>query len=199
MCRLRTHPQTDVDPQRFLPPSNCHWRAGGGIVSPPRGDTLFSTEVEAHRLCGWCRGEWCDISQPPTPTRPAGSAQCSACDLSPSHRQHPYPLPGPLHTRIHHCTMDTLPNRQSKGHSVLHTGKVQLNNCCLQYLVCQCCSTFWTQQATFYPCDAILAWILAIAWCPAACVYHNSEFNWIRWTNRVGFGHGNFLQPILLL
>jgi len=26
MCGLRTRPRTDVDPPRFLPPSNCHRR-----------------------------------------------------------------------------------------------------------------------------------------------------------------------------
>ena len=31
MCRLRTRPRTDVDPPRFLPPSNYHRR--GGISS----------------------------------------------------------------------------------------------------------------------------------------------------------------------
>jgi len=40
MCVLRTRPRTDVDPPRYLPPSNCHWR--GHIVSPPPGDTLIS-------------------------------------------------------------------------------------------------------------------------------------------------------------
>ena len=40
MRGLRTRPRTDVDPPRFLPPSNCHRR--GGISSHrPRGDTLF--------------------------------------------------------------------------------------------------------------------------------------------------------------
>ena len=28
MCGLRTRPRTDVDPPRFLPPSNCHRRGG---------------------------------------------------------------------------------------------------------------------------------------------------------------------------
>jgi len=28
MCGLRTGPRTDVDPPRFLPPSNCHRRRG---------------------------------------------------------------------------------------------------------------------------------------------------------------------------
>ena len=31
MCGLRTHPRTNVDRPRFLPPSNCQWR--GHIVS----------------------------------------------------------------------------------------------------------------------------------------------------------------------
>ena len=35
MCGLRTRPPTDVDPPRFLPPSNCHRR--GHIVSPSPG------------------------------------------------------------------------------------------------------------------------------------------------------------------
>ena len=39
MCGLRTRPRTDVDPPRFLPPSNCE-----GISScRARGDTLFKT------------------------------------------------------------------------------------------------------------------------------------------------------------
>jgi len=33
MCGLRTRPRTDVDPPRFLPPTNCHRRRH--IVSPP--------------------------------------------------------------------------------------------------------------------------------------------------------------------
>ena len=41
MCGLRTQPRTDVDPPRFLPPSNCH-RRGRGISSRcPWGDTLL--------------------------------------------------------------------------------------------------------------------------------------------------------------
>jgi len=39
MCGLRTRPRTDVDPPRFLPPSNC--RRQGHIVSPPPGATLL--------------------------------------------------------------------------------------------------------------------------------------------------------------
>jgi len=39
MCGLRTRPRTDVDPPRFLPPSNCH-RRGGNIVSPIQGRYL---------------------------------------------------------------------------------------------------------------------------------------------------------------
>ena len=30
MCGLQTHPWTDGDPPRFLPPSNCHWRISPG-------------------------------------------------------------------------------------------------------------------------------------------------------------------------
>ena len=47
MCGLRTSPRTDVDPPRFLPPSNC--RRGGGISSRRlRGDIFLMnrTEVE---------------------------------------------------------------------------------------------------------------------------------------------------------
>jgi len=40
VCGLRTRPQTDVDPPRFLPPSNCHRR--GYIVSPPPGRYLVT-------------------------------------------------------------------------------------------------------------------------------------------------------------
>ena len=38
MCGLWTRPRTDVDPPRFMPPSNCHRR--GHIVSPPPGRYL---------------------------------------------------------------------------------------------------------------------------------------------------------------
>ena len=38
MCGLRIRPQTDVDPPRFFPPSNCHLREH--IVSPPPGRYL---------------------------------------------------------------------------------------------------------------------------------------------------------------
>ena len=49
MCRLRTRPRTDVDPPRFLPPSNCHRREG--ISSHrPRGDTLFTHGTFYHHL-----------------------------------------------------------------------------------------------------------------------------------------------------
>jgi len=40
MCGLRTHPRTDVDPPRFLPPSNCHRRGVGISSRGSRGDTL---------------------------------------------------------------------------------------------------------------------------------------------------------------
>ena len=39
MCGLRTRPRRDVDPPRFLPPSNCH-RRRGHVVSPPPGRYL---------------------------------------------------------------------------------------------------------------------------------------------------------------
>jgi len=41
-CGLRTRPRTDVDPTRFLPPSNCHRRE---TLSSRRhrGDTLLAT------------------------------------------------------------------------------------------------------------------------------------------------------------
>jgi len=39
MCRMRTRLRTDVDPPRFLPPSDCCRR--GHIVSPLPGDTLL--------------------------------------------------------------------------------------------------------------------------------------------------------------
>ena len=39
MCGLRTRPRTDVDPPRFLPPSNCH-RQGGISSRGPRGRYL---------------------------------------------------------------------------------------------------------------------------------------------------------------
>ena len=41
MCGLRTRPRTDVDPPRFLPPSNCHRRGAYLLAAHPRGDTLF--------------------------------------------------------------------------------------------------------------------------------------------------------------
>jgi len=40
MCGLLTRPQTDVYSPRFLPPSNCHRRAGGISSRRPRGDTM---------------------------------------------------------------------------------------------------------------------------------------------------------------
>ena len=40
MCGLRTRPRTDVDPPRFLPPSNCR-RRGALSSRRPRGDSLF--------------------------------------------------------------------------------------------------------------------------------------------------------------
>jgi len=53
MCGLQTRPRTDVDPPRFLPPSNCHRR--GHIVSPPPGryivcyTTLCIMPTDSHR------------------------------------------------------------------------------------------------------------------------------------------------------
>ena len=35
MCGLRTRPRTDVDPPRFLPPSNCHRRGGAYRLASP--------------------------------------------------------------------------------------------------------------------------------------------------------------------
>ena len=43
MCGLRTRPRTDVDPPRFLPPSNCHRRGAYRLAVPA---TLFFTETE---------------------------------------------------------------------------------------------------------------------------------------------------------
>jgi len=34
MCGLRTRPRTDVDPPRFLPPSNCHRRGAYRLAAP---------------------------------------------------------------------------------------------------------------------------------------------------------------------
>ena len=57
MCGLRTRPRTDVDPPRFLPPSNCHRRRG--ISSHrPRGDTLSANQrliVRRERFSGDCQ------------------------------------------------------------------------------------------------------------------------------------------------
>ena len=50
MCGRRTLPRTDVDPPRFLPPSNCHRRGGGHIVSPATGRYLVRGNVTA---AGW--------------------------------------------------------------------------------------------------------------------------------------------------
>jgi len=45
----------------------------------------------------------------------------------------------------------------------------------------------------FYPCDAVLSWILAIALCLSVCLSlcHKLEFYRNGWTNRAGFWHGS--------
>ena len=48
MCGLRTLPRTDVDPPRFLPPSNCHRR--GASSRRPRGDTLCCRSLSLHTV-----------------------------------------------------------------------------------------------------------------------------------------------------
>ena len=48
MCGLRTRPRTDVDPPRFLPPSNCHRRRGGISSRRPRADTLYCITHVVH-------------------------------------------------------------------------------------------------------------------------------------------------------
>jgi len=49
MCGLRTRPRTDVDPPRFLPPSNC--RRQGHIVSPPPGRYLANFRRRQKTFC----------------------------------------------------------------------------------------------------------------------------------------------------
>ena len=51
MCGLRTRPRTDVDPPRFLPPSNFHLR--GHIVSPPPGRHLLCC-LSTRASILWC-------------------------------------------------------------------------------------------------------------------------------------------------
>ena len=53
MCGLRTHPQTDVDPPRFLDGTAI---GGGGISSRrPRGDTLLTLLAQCAEQ-GLCNG-----------------------------------------------------------------------------------------------------------------------------------------------
>jgi len=75
MCGLRTGPRTDVDPPRFLPPSNCH-RRRGGIVS-----MLFSTKIYRnveiapkinHSVTWFCVG--CDVTKSATPSNSGSSS-----------------------------------------------------------------------------------------------------------------------------
>ena len=54
MHGLRTRPRTDVDPPRILPPSNCHRRGGGHIVSPPPVRYLVNDRVNG-RSCSFFR------------------------------------------------------------------------------------------------------------------------------------------------
>jgi len=42
MCGLRTRPRTDVDPPRFLPPSNCHRRGEYRLIAPCCDISLFT-------------------------------------------------------------------------------------------------------------------------------------------------------------
>ena len=46
MCGLRTRPRTDVDPPRFLPPSNCHRPGGAYRLAAPAevGETLLASQ-----------------------------------------------------------------------------------------------------------------------------------------------------------
>ena len=55
MCGQRILPRTDVDPPRFLPPSNCHPR--GHIVSQPRGDTCIVVPVSNNYRVGQKSGD----------------------------------------------------------------------------------------------------------------------------------------------
>jgi len=48
---------------------------------------------------------------------------------------------------------------------------------------------------SFYPRDAMLALVLAMALCLSVC--HKSAYHWSGWTARAGFWHGDFIQPVI--
>ena len=60
MCGLRTRPRTDVDPLRFLRPSNCHRRGGAYRLAAPGAIPCYITtcivvghSVEVCSGCNW--------------------------------------------------------------------------------------------------------------------------------------------------
>ena len=53
MCGLRIRPPADVDPPRFLLPSNCHRR--GHIVSPPPGRYLVQYRLLGSEIFLGCK------------------------------------------------------------------------------------------------------------------------------------------------
>jgi len=58
MCGLRTSPRTDVDPPRFLPPSNCHRREGGYRLAAPAGRYLNCWKrVSEMHCCGFAESQ----------------------------------------------------------------------------------------------------------------------------------------------
>ena len=55
MCGLRTRPRTDVDPPRFLPPSNCRQRGAYCLATPgaiPSKITVYSLCPSIHSFYG---------------------------------------------------------------------------------------------------------------------------------------------------
>ena len=50
MCGLRTGPRTDVDPPRFLPPSNCHRRGPYRLAAPGAIACSAQKSIEMSRL-----------------------------------------------------------------------------------------------------------------------------------------------------
>jgi len=50
ICGLRTRPRTDVDPSRFLPPSNCHRRGGAYRLGDPEAIPCWENNAATQRL-----------------------------------------------------------------------------------------------------------------------------------------------------
>ena len=48
LCGLRTCPRMDLDPPRFLPPSNCHWRGAYCLVFVR---VMFEVKLKQKKYC----------------------------------------------------------------------------------------------------------------------------------------------------